>query len=90
MSTPIVQRGAHASINYEAPPVLAYVKAYDYDTEGNLIYEGWAAPGSATSASVWAIRNISYASGRRVLEQWADGNTLEDNIWDNRAALSYA
>jgi hypothetical protein len=70
------------------------IQRYDYDGSGNLIYHGTAKPGSLTSAAVWMIRKYTYTSvaGSDVisLKQWANGKATFENIWDNRAALSYS
>lgn len=53
---------------------------------GNYIYEGNAAPGSATSSSVWQVSRFDKVN---LVTVWADGNTSSDNIWDNYASLTY-
>ena len=42
---------------------------------------------SPTSNPVWRIKRISTSSG--VIVEWADGNVNFDNVWDDRASLSY-
>lgn len=81
-----------APINTEAPPAVAYTKRYDYDVDGNLIYEGWAqsAIGLATSAAVWAVRRHTYASGKLTVSEWASGRRAEKFKWDDRGTLTYA
>jgi hypothetical protein len=55
------------------------------------IFIGEAPPGSSTSAPVWRIRQIVYVPGPNPSQIiWADGDTNFDNIWDNRASLSYS
>lgn len=54
-----------------------------------LQYRGWADPGVLTSEAEWQIRKFSINSGISKWE-WADGNDNADNIWDNRASLSYS
>lgn len=54
-----------------------------------VTYQGWASPGTATSAASWRIRKIT-VSGNITSILYADGDTLYNNIWDNRAALSYS
>lgn len=73
------------------PPAVAYTKKYAYDGDSNIEYEGWAksAQDPATSGAIWAVKKYSYAAGLIATEQWADGDTNEDNIWDNRASLTY-
>lgn len=59
------------------------------DSEGTTTYIGYAVAGSLTSASVWAIKRI-VETGLDVAITWADGNKNYDNIWDNRASLTYS
>ncbi len=67
------------------------VERWDYDGNSNMIYHGVALPCSATSAAVWFIEKYTYdGSNRATLHQLADGNDLCDNIWDDRASLSYS
>jgi len=64
--------------------------AIDYDGSGNIIYQGKALPGASKASAVWQIKKLVY-SGSNVSDiQWADGDILFDNIWDNRAGLSYS
>ena len=60
----------------------------DDTTTANVIYLGHAVPGTATSAASWRIKKIDVSSGATIT--WADGNFYFDNIWDNRASLSYS
>lgn len=62
---------------------------YDDDkTANNKEYFGWAKTGSATSAAVWKMMRITYTGNDYTIE-YADGNQLYDNIWDNRTSLTY-
>ena len=54
-----------------------------------LQYRGWADPGTLTSEPKWQIRRFQINSGLATWE-WADGNDEGDNIWDDRASLSYS
>lgn len=56
------------------------------DDTGTYTYIGLAEAGAATSANSWLIVRID-SNGNQLL---ADGNTNYDNIWDNRASLTYA
>lgn len=71
-------------------PYTAEVTRVDYDGSNNPIYIGKAAPGTATSAASWAVQKITYSGSNPTTVQWADGNTTYDNVWDNRASLSYS
>lgn len=63
----------------------------EYDLNGNAIFIGEAAPGSLSSAAVWRIKSITWdVNNNATSVTWADGNTNFDNIWDNRAILSYS
>ena len=56
-----------------------------------LSYIGWAEPGTPTSEASWRIARATYdVSGNCTEVVWADGNSLYDNAWDNRAGLGYA
>lgn len=52
-------------------------------------YVGYATPASsaATSAAVWKICKITSAGGEVTNVQWV--SRKYDQIWDNRAALTY-
>lgn len=62
---------------------------YDNTGVGGVSYIGEAVPGSITSASVWRIKRMT-ETGPNVAIVWADGDASFDNIWDNRASLSYS
>lgn len=63
----------------------------EYDNSGNLTYFGQAAPGTTTSTAGWQILKCTYNSaGDITTALWADGNTAFDNVWDQRASLSYS
>lgn len=55
----------------------------------NLTYIGFAKIGSATSAAVWQIFRVQ-KTGSTTLIQYADGNENYDNVFDDRASLSYS
>lgn len=66
----------------------AYTQRTD-DAGGGVTYRGWAVPGTATSAAGWRVTKITETTGDYVLN-FADGNNNFDNVWDNRASLSYS
>lgn len=55
----------------------------------NVVYYGYAVTGSSTAEAVWAIQRATRAADI-ITYEWADGNELFDNIWDNRYILTYA
>lgn len=54
-----------------------------------ITYIGLANIGSSTSAAVWQIKKMS-VSGTVTSIKFADGDANYDNIWDDRASLSYS
>lgn len=56
-----------------------------------ITYSGKASSKSLTSDPVWQISKFVFDSNRNLLSQtWANGNGNYENVWDNRAALTYA
>jgi len=56
-----------------------------------LTYLGEATPGSATSDPTWRVAKYTYDGSNNLTDvQYADGNELFDNVWDDRASLSYS
>ena len=66
---------------------VQYVFRWDSTTTSNVIYFGEALPGAASSAASWRIQRINTSTE---IDEWADGDSDFDNIWDNRASLSYS
>ena len=56
-------------------------------TAGEVDYVGEAAIGTATSAASWRIKKVDSTSG--IIIQWA-GTGVFDQVWNNRASLSYS
>ena len=67
--------------------VVVYGTRIDEATS-TVTYIGKATPGTATSVSLWQIQKIDTTTGTVIT--WADGNGNFDNVWDNRASLSYS
>lgn len=59
------------------------------ETLSGTTYVGSAPLGSATASAVWQIKKIVESAGITTIT-WADGNSVFDNIWDNRASLTYS
>lgn len=58
------------------------------EASATVTYIGKADPGTASSAASWQIQKVDTTSGTVIT--FADGNSNFDNIWDNRASLSYS
>jgi len=67
-----------------------YQQRFAYDTDNQLQYVGLALGGTITSAASWQIREFSYVASNLVSILLADGDLEFDNIWDDRASLSYS
>ena len=59
------------------------------ESEVNVVYNGFAVPGSTVDAAVWAIQKVTKANGVYSY-QWAGGTKAFDKIWNNRKALIYS
>lgn len=58
------------------------------EASGTVTYIGSAQPGSAASAASWQIKKIDSSSGTIIT--FADGDGLFNNVWNDRASLSYS
>lgn len=59
------------------------------EASGTVMYVGKADIGSSQASAVWQIKKVS-VSGTVTTTTYADGNGSYDNIWNNRASLSYS
>ncbi len=76
-----------ATLNTSAQPDLVVEKIDQ--ASATVTYLGQAAPGTATSAASWRIQRMS-VSGTVTTMEYADGDLSYNNVWDNRASMSYA
>ncbi len=89
---PTIDREEHRSIGgVDAKAVFEYAlpvaKRVD-TTVSNTIYIGQSAIGTANSAAIWQVKKIDTTNGADIT--WADGDSNYDNVWDNRASLTYS
>ena len=73
--------------NQTIPPGAEFAQNKVDEPDANTTYVGWAARGAGTDAASWLIKKVS-VSGNVTSTQWA--STEFDQIWDNRASLSYS
>lgn len=75
------------------PEILNFQMLHAYKMrvirDGDYEYIGYAHLGTATSAPAWAIMRSTYSADALVATEWADGDHLLDNVWDNYASLAY-
>ncbi len=63
----------------------------DYDGGANPIYIGLATPGTATSTARWLIKKLTFdGSDNPTAIKFANGSPNFDQIWDDRASISYS
>jgi hypothetical protein len=58
------------------------------DASATTTYVGYAALGMLESEAFWKIKRLT-TSGTVLKIEWADGDEYYDNIWANRASLTY-
>jgi hypothetical protein len=72
----------------------AYIRVGGVDQQqyveqsGNYYYVAYSLPGTATSASNWKIKRVDVSNP--ITTKWADGSTLYNKKWDDRATYSYS
>jgi hypothetical protein len=59
------------------------------ESNSNVVYNGFAVPGAAVDAAVWAIQKVTKTNGVYSY-QWAGGTKAFDKIWNNRKVLVYS
>lgn len=62
----------------------------DYDGGTTPIYIGLATPGSASNEAKWLIKKFTWDGDNPTDIQFANGSPNFDQIWNNRASLSYS
>lgn len=73
------------STNAKTPELTTLVD----EVNSNLTYLGIGKLGTANSDAKWQIRRIQKV-GAVTSIQYADGNRRFDNVWDDRASLTYS
>ncbi len=68
---------------------INYTQALENDSNGQPLFIGLATPGSAKSAASWQIRKITYSGVFITDVQFANSSTAFNQIWNDRAGLSY-
>ncbi|MDB4726230.1 hypothetical protein OAF54_02245, partial [bacterium] len=59
------------------------------DTDGDYVYIGEAAPGSARDAAAWRIKRVYELAGEDVEIIWANNTANTELVWDDRAMYEY-
>lgn len=83
LSIPVTQSGTW---NIGSPQ---YAKQYD-QVSTTLAYLGDAVVGGSASSAIWRIQKLVFTTAGSIAITYADGNANFDNVWNNRASLSYS
>jgi len=59
------------------------------DEQPAVTYVGYANPSAGQSEAVWKIKRL-LTTGTVLAVEFADGNARYDNVWNDRASLSYS
>lgn len=88
------QEAENSDLNYDAVKSLDpgdfLIQQLDYDSASKIIFLGFAIPGTATSAASWLIKSFTYDGDNTTAILFANGSTAFDQVWDDRAGLSYS
>ncbi len=85
----IVAVVGNASSGGSSTPAEAAV-LLEYDRVSSTIaYSGFALTGTDTDEALWGVRRITKLGGGLALVEFADGDRELNNIWDDRATLTY-
>ncbi len=60
------------------------------DSDGKVIYQGWAVIGSAESEAVWLISKLTWDGFKFTGRSWANGEGTYDKIWNDRDTYDYS
>lgn len=79
-------------VSLENPlPVSSSIIATRIDeASATISYIGKAPIGSLASEAVWQIFKMDTGTSPQTIITWADGDAEFNNIWDNRASLTYS
>ena len=59
------------------------------DNGSGITYVGEAEIGTSTASATWRIKMLDESGDPELIIKWADGDDEFDNIWDDRASLTY-
>ena len=79
-------------VEVEIPPVnvgIAYFATRVDEASSTVTYVGKAEPGSSPASAVWQIKRITESGASTVIE-YAGGSDLFDQVWVDRASLTYS
>jgi hypothetical protein len=81
--------GQGSSLQTVDPSFFLAQRVDDGVTDADVIYMGYAPPGTAESAAAWTIKKIDQTVSGITTITFAGGNAAAQNIWANRGDLTY-
>jgi len=92
MPSPNVRRDNYFNIVQESYDEKSF--RGEYDGSNNLIYAGFAIPGSAEGTRCWQIKKLTYTGPNLVSVTWPQFNSLASTdynfSWTARATYTYS
>lgn len=86
-----IKKGAYVIPTRSYTKTIRYKSAFEYDSNDNPIYIGYALPGTAKSEYKWLILKLTYDTNENVIDiEFASGTNLFNNSWDNRTNYTYS
>lgn len=82
-NTATMSNGDDLQIMYDYPKLLQLID----EASATITYIGKAQTDSSTSSALWQIERIDTSAGTAI--KWADGDDKFDNVWTDRAILTY-
>lgn len=65
-------------------------KKFAFDSDGKLIYKGYAAPGSKPDEPKWHIEKFIYDTEDNLIDiVQANGEIKFDKVWDDKESYDY-
>jgi hypothetical protein len=85
-------------LNESEVPVITteqtYTKRVDFYSSsavtGDIIFKGEATIGTADASALWRVAKLTINIDGDVVEQYAGGNGNFENVWNDRATLTYS
>lgn len=68
---------------------MALAKRADWNAAGTEGPLGFATPGTTEDQALWRLLHRTFNDEGDFSDEYADGDSRFDNVWDDRAGLSY-
>jgi len=89
---PVLKEDAYGNVIAES--YLSDMKFRGEYSTGNIIYRGYARPGTATSAAKWQIAKLTYSGSDLTQVDWPQSGGIASSefifVWDDRATYTYS